>query len=145
MGEGRHARVLRESTRLLAAGVSGRVFPGAASCVAYREGDDWTFAPAVAGKLAPDLEAVAVDTPFDLASLTKVVGTTATVMRLVERGRIDLDAPVSRYVPDYRGLGKEDVTVCQLLTHSAGHRPFYPFYCPPVLPVPLPCPGELKP
>ena len=68
------------------------------------------------------------DTPYDLASLTKVVGTTALAMELVERGELDLDAPVSRYLRRYRSLGKDRVTVRQLLSHSAGHRAWYPFW-----------------
>ncbi|PAP77472.1 serine hydrolase [Rubrivirga marina] len=68
------------------------------------------------------------DTPYDLASLTKVVGTTAAAMRLVEDGRLDLDAPVADYLPRFRPLGKQYVTVRQLLSHSAGQRPWYPFY-----------------
>ncbi|WP_412062949.1 serine hydrolase [Rubrivirga sp. IMCC45206] len=68
------------------------------------------------------------ETPYDLASLTKVVGTTTVVMQLVEENRLELDAPVSRYLPRYRSLGKEYVTVRQLLEHSAGHRAWYPFW-----------------
>ena len=127
MGEGRHARVLRESTRLLAAGVSGRVFPGAASCVAYREGDDWTFAPAVAGKLAPDLEAVAVDTPFDLASLTKSF-VAVTALRLSEAGELDLEAPAQDVLTDIRGGVADGASLEALLTHRSGLAPWGGLY-----------------
>ena len=67
-------------------------------------------------------------TPYDLASLTKVVGTTTAAMQLVEAGRLDLDEEVVEYLPRYTGLGKEFVTVRQLLEHSAGHRAWYPFH-----------------
>ena len=80
------------------------------------------------GQLTRGSAATTPDTPYDLASLTKVVGTTATVMQLVEDGRLDLDAPVMDYLPRFRPLGKEYVTVRQLLSHTAGQRPWYPFY-----------------
>lgn len=59
-------------------------------------------------------------TRYDLASLTKVVATTSAVMLLVEDGRMDLDAPVSRYLPAFRGTNKSRVTVRHLLTHTSG-------------------------
>ena len=61
-------------------------------------------------------------TLFDLASLTKVVATTTAVMLLVERGRLDLDAPVVRYIPEFLGAGTAAITVRQLLTHTSGLR-----------------------
>jgi beta-N-acetylhexosaminidase len=61
-------------------------------------------------------------TLFDLASLTKVVATTTAMMLLVERGRIELDAPVARYVPEFNGPGTAAITVRQLLTHTSGLR-----------------------
>jgi CubicO group peptidase (beta-lactamase class C family)/beta-glucosidase-like glycosyl hydrolase len=59
-------------------------------------------------------------TLFDIASLTKVVGTTAAVMVLVDEDRIEVGAPVRRYVPQFRGEGRGDVLVRHLLTHTAG-------------------------
>ncbi|HET7463194.1 MAG TPA: serine hydrolase, partial [Longimicrobium sp.] len=59
-------------------------------------------------------------TLFDLASLTKVVGTTPAVMALVDDGKVKLDQPVYRYLPQFRGGGRGDVTVWNLLTHTSG-------------------------
>ncbi|MEX2570784.1 MAG: serine hydrolase domain-containing protein [Gemmatimonadota bacterium] len=59
-------------------------------------------------------------TIYDLASLTKVVATTAAVMLLVEDGRMLLDAPVSRYLPHFGGGDKDRVTIRHLLTHTSG-------------------------
>lgn len=70
--------------------------------------------------LAPPVHADS--TLYDLASLTKVVATTAAVMALVEDGRLRLDEPVSRYLPAYRAEDKDRVTIRQLLTHTAGVR-----------------------
>lgn len=67
-------------------------------------------------------------TYWDLASLTKVVGTTGAVMRLVEAGKIELEAPVVRYLPRFQGAGKDQVTVRMLLNHTSGLRSYLPFY-----------------
>ena len=70
------------------------------------------------GRLAPPVD---VDgTMYDLASLTKVVGTTTAVMILVDEGKMKLDDPVSRYLPRFTGGGREKVTIRQLLTHTSG-------------------------
>lgn len=71
----------------------------------------------------PRVEPMTVDTIFDLASLTKVVATTPSVMRLVQYGQIRLDDPVAHYIPDFGMNGKDAVTVRQLLTHYSGLRP----------------------
>jgi CubicO group peptidase (beta-lactamase class C family) len=57
---------------------------------------------------------------YDLASLTKVVGTATAAMILWDEGRLDLDAPVSKYVPAFSGGTKDDVTIRHLLTHTSG-------------------------
>ncbi|MDR1726650.1 MAG: beta-lactamase family protein [Acidobacteriota bacterium] len=73
--------------------------------------------------VAPAPEAMTVDTIFDIASLSKVVATTPAVMQLAERGAVDLNAPVKRYLPRFAGGGKDAITVRQLLTHYSGLRP----------------------
>jgi len=72
---------------------------------------------------SPRHEPMTPDTEFDLASLTKVVATTPSVMRLVQYGQIRLDDPVSRYIPEFGMNGKDTVTVRQLLTHYSGLKP----------------------
>jgi serine-type D-Ala-D-Ala carboxypeptidase len=67
-------------------------------------------------------------TLWDLASLSKVVGMTSAIMQLVERNRVELDAPVQRYLPDWTGPGKERVTVRHLLTHTSGLPAFKQYY-----------------
>jgi uncharacterized protein YbbC (DUF1343 family)/CubicO group peptidase (beta-lactamase class C family) len=69
------------------------------------------------------LEPMTPETIFDLASLTKVVATTPCVMRLLEEGKIRLNDPVARYLPEFSQNGKEDVTIRQLLTHFSGLPP----------------------
>ena len=67
-------------------------------------------------------------TLFDLASVTKVMATTMAVMKLVSEERIDVDAPVSRYLPDFRGPHLDSITVRHLLQHSAGLVQWQPLY-----------------
>ncbi len=73
--------------------------------------------------LEPTKEPMTVDTIFDMASLTKVIATTSSVMRMVQMGQIKLNDPVAKYIPDFAQNGKEDVTVRMLLTHYSGLRP----------------------
>ena len=67
-------------------------------------------------------------TLWDLASLTKVVALTSAMMQLVEQGKIELDAPVQRYLPTWTGRDKEQVSVRNLLTHSSGLPAWRPIY-----------------
>ena len=73
--------------------------------------------------LVPEREPMTEDTIFDAASLTKVVACTPAIMLLVERGKVELDAPVQRYIAEFTGGGRETVTVRQLMTHTSGLRP----------------------
>lgn len=68
-----------------------------------------------------------VDTPFDLASLTKLFTSMAAVQQ-IERGTLDLDAPVGVYLPDFAGAIRHGITVRHLLTHTSGLRPELPLY-----------------
>jgi CubicO group peptidase (beta-lactamase class C family) len=63
------------------------------------------------------------DTIFDAASITKVMATTPSIWLLIERGRIELDAPVSRYIPEFKGGWRDEMTIRHLLTHTSGLRP----------------------
>ncbi len=71
----------------------------------------------------PAREAMTVDTIFDIASLTKVVATTPSIMLLTEEGSLRLDDKVKRYLPRFIGGGKDAITVVQLLTHYSGLPP----------------------
>jgi uncharacterized protein YbbC (DUF1343 family)/CubicO group peptidase (beta-lactamase class C family) len=73
--------------------------------------------------VSPHADPMTLDTVFDLASLTKVVATAPSVMRLVEDGRLRLEDPVYRLIPEFGANGKEGVTVRHLLTHYSGFKP----------------------
>jgi CubicO group peptidase (beta-lactamase class C family) len=78
---------------------------------------DWATSP------VPD-----ENTMWDMASLSKVIGTTTAAMQLWEQGRLNLDAPVQKYIPEFTGKNKELVTVRNLLTHSSGLPAWRPLY-----------------
>ncbi len=73
--------------------------------------------------LEPRRLPMTIDTIFDLASLTKVIATTTAVMQLMERGKIRLNDPVAKYIPEFGQNGKDDITIRQLLTHYSGLAP----------------------
>jgi len=72
--------------------------------------------------VAPAAEPMTEDTIFDAASVTKVAACAPAVMLLIERGRVALDERVRTYLPEFKGGGKEEITVRQLLTHTSGLR-----------------------
>ncbi|MBW3570759.1 MAG: beta-lactamase family protein, partial [Gemmatimonadetes bacterium] len=120
--------VVFDQARLLAADEAVREqieresFPGAALVVGVGAEEVYRSA---AGRVGWTERAEPVDaarTMFDLASLTKAVGTTTAVMLLVEDGRMRLDDPVSRYVPEFAGGEGRRVTIRQLLSHTGGAR-----------------------
>ena len=102
------------------------VFPGAALVIGRR--DTILFAKGY-GRLTwrATSAPVSIDsTLWDLASLTKVVATTPALMLLVEQGKVVLDSPVVRYVPEFNSPGTAGITVRHLLTHTSGLRATLP-------------------
>jgi len=73
--------------------------------------------------LEPARSEMTADTIFDIASLTKVVATTTAIMQLHEQGKIRLNDPVVKYIPEFGQNGKDDITVRDLLTHHSGLPP----------------------
>jgi uncharacterized protein YbbC (DUF1343 family)/CubicO group peptidase (beta-lactamase class C family) len=72
--------------------------------------------------LIPQREAMTIDTIFDAASLTKVIATTPCVMKLFEQGKLRIDDPVTKYLPEFQG-GESDITIRLLMTHFSGLPP----------------------
>ena len=73
--------------------------------------------------LEPVREPMTIDTIFDMASLTKCIATTTSIMKLVQEGRIRLNDPVATYLPQFAQNGKQDITIRELLTHYSGFAP----------------------
>ncbi len=73
-------------------------------------------------------EKMTADHLFDIASLTKVIGTTTAIMLLVDKGQINIDDPVYEYIKAFDVPDKKKITIRNLLTHSAGLYEWYPLY-----------------
>jgi uncharacterized protein YbbC (DUF1343 family)/CubicO group peptidase (beta-lactamase class C family) len=102
--------------------ISDGTIPGAVLIVGH--GGDVIYRKAYGERaLEPRREGMTLDTVFDVASLTKVIVTTTAVMQLVEQGKVRLNDPVAKYLPEFAQNGKEDITVRQLLTHYSGLAP----------------------
>lgn len=117
---------------ILGEAVRQRAFPGAAWGVLDR---GKVVALDAAGRFTyePDAPVVQPETVFDLASVTKVVATTAAAMLLVDRGLFDLDAPVGDILPGLvigmePGSGKQHVDLRMLLAHSSGLPAYAPLF-----------------
>src|SRR5262245_49344659 len=107
--------------------IAGGTLPGASLEGGRAAGPMWRYST---GRLTYDEEAAPVDdsTIFDLASLTKVIATTTLVMRAVDDGRLRLDDPIGRWIPEWRGVDREHVTIRDVLAHAAGLTAYLPFY-----------------
>ncbi len=117
---GMSASRLASIDRVVQRGITAGGYPGAAVVVGRKGAAVWQKG---FGKLSwsPSSSAVEADnTIYDVASLSKVVGTTTAVMVLYDEKKIDLDAPVLRYLPAFSGGLKDKVTVRDLLTHRSG-------------------------
>lgn len=104
-----------------------RAFPAAAVEVGTADTTLWRWAT---GRLMYDEQAdpATTDTLFDLASLTKVLATTASAMRLIAARRLLLNSPVAAHVPDWRGRDREAVTIADLLEHTSGLAAWWDLY-----------------
>src|SRR5262249_23163014 len=101
------------------AAVSQGDVPG--TVILIGQGDRVLYRKAIGSRaLVPANEPMTTDTIFDIASLTKVVATTPSVLLLWEQKRLDLDAPLGNYVKEFNAPAFRGVTVRRLLTHSAG-------------------------
>jgi CubicO group peptidase (beta-lactamase class C family) len=127
------ARGLVTADSLIASAI-GKLIPGAVFVVS-RDGEvmhQRAFGYAqlndYAGHRLAQPRPMGITTMFDLASVTKVLATTMAMMMLVDRGAVDLDAPIYRYLPDFRGPHLDSITVRQLLQHSSGLVQWQPLY-----------------
>ena len=112
---------------LMNAAIKNKYFPGAVLLVGHR---DRVVFQKPYGSFTFDSNSKRVDLQsiFDLASLTKVVATTSSVMRLYDEGKIKLDDKVTKYLPEFGNNGKENITIKNLLLHNSGLPSWKPFY-----------------
>lgn len=117
---GMSARRLEAIDRVVQRGIRAGGYPGAAVVVGRNGAVVWQRGFGRLSWETSSTRVLADRTIYDLASLTKVVGTATAIMVLYDQGRISLDAPVAAYVPAFSGGYKDSVTVRQLLTHRSG-------------------------
>jgi uncharacterized protein YbbC (DUF1343 family)/CubicO group peptidase (beta-lactamase class C family) len=108
--------------QVIADSIGKHQLPGAVVLVARNGRVAWRKAYGERA-VEPQREPMTPDTIFDLASLTKVVATATSIMILVERGKVRLSDPLSNYIPEIKGEGRERITIELLLTHRAGYAP----------------------
>jgi CubicO group peptidase (beta-lactamase class C family) len=102
--------------------------PGGVLLVGWREGKgfrEWSKAYGLK-QIEPEPLPMPLDAVFDLASVTKPVATGTSLMILIERGDANLDDPVVKYLPCFKGEGKSEVTVRDLMSHCSGLAPSAP-------------------
>ena len=116
---------LRRVETLVQAAIDAKQIPGCVILLA-RHGRVFFFEPFGHLQLEPTVEPMTRDTVFDLASITKPVATATSIMCLLEQGKLRLDDPVARYLPELDNHGKAGVTIYQCLTHQAGFVPDTP-------------------
>ena len=97
---------------------AARVFPAATAEIGSSRGTLWDIA--VGTLTFDDQTIVDLETPFDLASLTKVIATTSLMMKLVDDARLALYEPVAASFVEWRGVDREATTVRDLLEHASG-------------------------
>jgi CubicO group peptidase (beta-lactamase class C family) len=103
------SEILKTARSVLDGALSSRVFQAATVDVGTSDGPLWQ-----------DAWSAPLDTPFDLASLTKPIATTTIFMRLVDEGAVVLDEPLAQCFAEWRGSDRLNVTVRDLLEHSSG-------------------------
>jgi len=118
---------LRRAVHVLEQGVDSRAFPGGVAVVA-RRGKLVLEQPFGRLDYEKKSDKVGRETLYDLASLTKVIGTTTTAMILYERGDLVLEKPVRDFIPEFAGGDKDRVTVADLLAHTSGVLWWKDFY-----------------
>ena len=117
---GMSAKRLETIDRVVTRGIKAGGFPGAAVVVGRKGAAVWEKGFGRIDWAVSSTRVSATETIYDLASLTKVIGTTTAVMILFDEGRIQLDSPVRAYLPEFTGGYKDSVTVRQLLEHRSG-------------------------
>ena len=112
-------------------GMEAGIFPGAVVCVA-RHGDPIYFEAHGLAEVTPNERTMAIDTRFDLSSLTQAVATMPAVLRTIQAGKLSLVDPIVHYLPEFAtGVDrytKAQINVFQLLTHTAGIPAWRPYY-----------------
>jgi len=122
LSQGLSSERLSRMDAIIQASIEKKELPGAVVLVGRHGRVVWRKAYG-ARAVEPQRETMTTDTIFDLASLTKVVATTTSIMILVEQGKIRLGDPVVQFIPEMKGEGRDAITIEQLLIHMTGFAP----------------------
>ena len=119
---GMSAEKLNQIDALVEKDIADKKMPGAVVLIGHR--GKIVFRRAYGNRsLVPNVEKMTVNTIFDLASLTKVVATTTSVMMLIERGQIRLNDTIGKFIPEIEDENVKKITIKQLMTHVSGFAP----------------------
>ncbi len=118
----RAADLKSQVTELVQSAIEAGDLPGA--LVGVWHNGQWVLREAYGDRaLDPSKEPMTFDTVFDMASITKPVATATSAMLLVQDGKLDLNARVVDYLPEFTGDGRDELRVWHLMTHSGGLIP----------------------
>jgi len=120
--QGISAERLARMDAVIAVSIEKKELPGAVVLVGRHGKAVWRKAYG-ARAVEPQHETMTSDTIFDLASLTKIVATTTSIMILIEEGKVRLSDPLVQFIPEMKGEGRDTITIEQLLTHMTGFAP----------------------
>ncbi len=106
---------IQEFNNLLQDAINEGAFPGANYAIVFK--DKVLFGSFGKKSLIPNVEENDIDTIYDMASLTKIVSTTTAALRLIEKGKLRLYAPVKKYLPEFKF---DNISIWNLMTHTSG-------------------------
>ena len=119
---GMSAEKLNQIDALVEKDIADKKLPGAVVVIGHK--GKIVYRKAFGNRaLVPNVEKMTIDTIFDVASLTKVVATTTSIMILVERGQIRLNDTIGKFIPEIADENVKKITIQQLLTHVSGFAP----------------------
>ena len=119
---GMNVEKLNQIDALVEKDISEKKLPGAVVVIGHK--GKIVYRKAFGNRaLVPNVEKMTVDTIFDVASLTKVVATTTSIMMLVERGQIRLNDTIGKFIPEIEDENVKKITIQQLMTHVSGFAP----------------------
>lgn len=117
---------LRKMDTLIKSAIINRVFPGCQVLVARKGKVVWHKSYGYHDYRSTTR--VTNKSIYDLASISKVAGTTQALMFLFDMGKIDLSLKVSEYLPELSKSNKKNLIIHDVILHQAGLQPYYPFY-----------------
>ncbi len=113
--------------QVIKSAITDKAFPGAQVMI-IKDGDVIHHHNYGRQDYSTDSPEITDSTLYDIASLTKVVGTTSAIMKLYDEGKINLDDKIIKYIPPFASNGKENITIRNLLLHNSGLPAWQKFY-----------------